>query len=53
MKTLSPKGMKWLKFFHVLCAICWIGSAFGMNVLKHFIDGPGRTVHSLAGDKIA
>ena len=51
MKTLSPKGMKWLKFFHVLCAICWIGSAFGMNVLKHFIDTTvpgGRYILSLA-----
>ena len=38
MKTLSANGQKWLKFFHVLCSICWIGSAIGMNVLKHALD---------------
>ncbi len=38
MTKLSPKGLKWLKFFHVMAAVCWIGCSIGMNVLKHTVQ---------------
>lgn len=41
MKTLSPHSLKWLKFFHLFFAITWIGSAIGMNVLRHAVTPSG------------
>lgn len=34
MKTLNPTGMKWLKTFHILFAILWIGCGVSMNFLR-------------------
>lgn len=33
MKTLGPKGLKYLKILHLLLAIMWIGGALAMSVL--------------------
>lgn len=33
--------MKWLKLFHIIFAIAWIGCAFGMNLLKFFVHPDG------------
>lgn len=41
MKMLTPKVMKWLKFFHILFSIVWIGSAIGMNLLKYCCNPQG------------
>ena len=41
MRTLSPRGLKWLKLFHLFFAIAWIGSIIGMNVLRHTVTPEG------------
>lgn len=33
--------MKWLKFFHIIFAITWIGCAIGMNLLKFCVQPQG------------
>lgn len=42
MKTMNPKAMKWLKFFHVIFAITWIGSAMGLLLIPSVVIPDGE-----------
>ncbi|NTV01504.1 MAG: hypothetical protein HGB04_01780 [Chlorobiaceae bacterium] len=39
MKKLTPKGLRWLKGFHLLAASCWIGGAFSLITLYFLKSG--------------
>jgi uncharacterized membrane protein len=39
MKKLSPKGVKWLKGFHLIAVSCWIGSAVSLLALYFLKSG--------------
>lgn len=39
MKKLTPKGLRWLKGFHLLAASCWIGGALALLTLYFLKSG--------------
>lgn len=46
-KMLSPKGMKILKFVHVLCAMFWVGALTGMWALSFWPVESGDEMYML------
>jgi uncharacterized membrane protein len=54
MKKLSPKGLKWLKGFHLIAVACWVGGAvslLSLYFLKYGVTdgnvlyGINRSIH--------
>ena len=39
MKKLSPKGLKWLKGFHLIAVASWIGGAVSLLALYFLTEG--------------
>lgn len=38
MQTLKPRGLRWLKGFHLIAVSCWVGGAVALTML-YFLKG--------------